>query len=92
MLEANVLFQKVLNAGIFAEIPQGSVENFIRLVTALLKGGVRIIKVDIRPSEGIRIIEESASRFGDKLIISADYGLDSHSARLSGRCGTLLTI
>ena len=42
MLEANVLFQKILNAGIFAEIPQGSVENSIRLVTALLNFTVAV--------------------------------------------------
>lgn len=81
MFEANRLLQIILNTGIFAKIPKGSIKNTIKLVTALLKGGVRIIEVDTRSSEGIRVIEESASRFEDQLIISADYVLDSHSAR-----------
>lgn len=81
MFKANDLFQIVLNAGIFSKIPKGSIKNAIRLVTALLKSGVRIIAVDTRSSEGIRVIEACASRFEDQLIISADYVLDSHSAR-----------
>lgn len=81
MVEANGLLQIILKSGVFVKIPKGSIENTIRLATALLKGGVRIIEVDTRSSEGFRVIEESASQFEDQLIISADYVLDSHSAR-----------
>lgn len=81
MLDANSLFQKIITAGILAKIPHGSVENAMRVVTALFKGGVRMIEVDIRSSQGIQIVEQSASRFANRLIISADFVLDPHAAR-----------
>ncbi len=81
MLEATSLFQNILISGIFAEVPNGPVENAMRVVTALLKGGVRIIEVDIRSSEGMRIIEESASRFKSQLIVSANFVRDTTVAR-----------
>ena len=58
MLDANDLFQKIIKTGIFAEVPNGPAKNAIKPVSVLSKGGVRIIEVDIRSSEGMQISQK----------------------------------
>jgi 2-dehydro-3-deoxyphosphogluconate aldolase/(4S)-4-hydroxy-2-oxoglutarate aldolase len=76
-----MVFLEIIQAGIFIEIPDRSVDTALKRISALLEGGIRLIGIDIRHSEGLRIVEESASRFADRLIIKADFVLDSDSAR-----------
>ena len=81
MLDKNSLAHKVMSSGILARVPHDSAANAMKLVSGLLKGGVGIIEVDIRSSKGMRIVEKCASRFAGRLITSADFVLDPHSAR-----------
>jgi len=76
-----MVFSKIIQAGIFIEIPVSPVDTAMQRVSALLEGGIQLIGIDIRHSEGLRIVKESASRFADRLIINADVVLDSDAAR-----------
>lgn len=76
-----MVFSEIIQTGIFIEVPVSSVDAAMKRISALLEGGIRLIGIDIRHSEGLRIIEESVSRFTDRLIINADYVLDSDAAR-----------
>jgi len=76
-----MVFSKIIQTGIFIEVPVSSVDAAMKRISALLEGGIRLIGIDIRHSEGMRIVAESASRFADRLIINADSVLDSGSAR-----------
>lgn len=74
-------FAKIIRSGIFIKIPDRTVDRAMKRISALLKGGIQLIGIDIRHPEGMRIVEESASRFTDRIIINADYVMDSYSAR-----------
>ena len=76
-----MVFSKIIQAGIFIEVPAISIDTAMKRISALLEGGIRLIGIDIRHSEGLRIIEESVSRFAERLIINANFVLDSDAAR-----------
>jgi len=77
----------ILQSGVFIQIPDRSVDKAMKRISALLEGGIRLIGIDIRHSEGLRIVEASASRFADRLIINADDALDSNAARKAIHAG-----
>jgi len=76
-----MVFSKIIQAGILIEVPAISIDTAMKRISALLEGGIRLIGIDIRHSEGLRIIEESVSRFAERLIINANFVLDSDAAR-----------
>lgn len=76
-----MVFSEIIQTGIFIEVPVSTVDAAMKRISALFEGGIRLIGIDIRHSEGLQIIEESVSRFAGRLIINADYVLDPDSAR-----------
>jgi len=76
-----MVFSKIIQTGIFIEVPVSSVDAAMKRISALLEGGIRLIGIDVRHSKGMQIVAESASRFANRLIINADSVLDSGSAR-----------
>ena len=77
----SLVLSKIMQSGLFIEVPGNNVDKALKRIRALTKGGIRLIGIDIRHSKALRIVEESAARFADRLVICADFALDSGAAR-----------
>ena len=75
------ILDRVLNAGITAVIRAQSSEHLSKVADALKAGGVECIEVTMTTPNALSVIEETAQRFADDVLIGVGSVLDGETAR-----------
>ena len=77
------ILDRVLKAGITAVIRAQSSEHLSKVADALKAGGVECIEVTMTTPNALSVIEETAQRFGDDVLIGVGSVLDGETARVA---------
>ncbi len=72
---------RILQAGITAVIRANSSEHLSQVADALKAGGVECIEVTMTTPNALQVIEETAQRFGEEVLIGVGSVLDAETAR-----------
>jgi len=75
------IIDRVLKAGITAVIRAQSSEHLSKVADALKAGGVECIEVTMTTPNALSVIEETAQRFADDVLIGVGSVLDGETAR-----------
>lgn len=74
---------RVLNSGLVAIIRSNRSEMLVDVAEALLAGGVEVMEVTFTVPNAVGVLEQVASRLGDRIVLGAGTVLDSETARLA---------
>ncbi len=75
------ILDRILKAGITAVIRAQSSEHLSKVADALKRGGVECIEVTMTTPNALSVIEETAQRFTDDVLIGVGSVLDGETAR-----------
>ncbi len=75
------ILDRILKAGITAVIRAQSSEHLSKVADALKRGGVECIEVTMTTPNALSVIEETAQRFADDVLIGVGSVLDGETAR-----------
>ena len=73
--------ERIEAAGVVAVVRLSQASELARVADAIRAGGVDIIEFTLTTPGALRIIEDSAARFGDDVLLGAGTVLDSETAR-----------
>lgn len=83
---------RILRAGITAVIRAKSSEHLNRVADALKAGGVECIEVTMTTPNALRVIEETAQRLGEEVLIGVGSVLDAETARAAILAGAQFVV
>lgn len=83
---------RILRAGITAVIRAKSSEHLNRVADALKAGGVECIEVTMTTPNALRVIEETAQRLGEEVLIGVGSVLDEETARAAILAGAQFVV
>ena len=79
--------KRVYNAGIVAVVRADSGELLADVSEALLAGGIDVIEITFTVPGAVRVLEQTADRIGDRILLGAGTILDSETARIAMLAG-----
>jgi 2-dehydro-3-deoxyphosphogluconate aldolase / (4S)-4-hydroxy-2-oxoglutarate aldolase len=85
-------FQRVTDSGIVAVLRAESGEILTDVAEALLAGGVECIEVTFTVPGAVRVIEQVADRWGDRILLGAGTVLDAETARAALLAGARFVV
>lgn len=74
---------RVLSSGLVAIIRSSRSDMLVEVAEALLAGGVEVMEVTFTVPNAVGVLEQVASRLGDRIVLGAGTVLDSETARLA---------
>jgi len=80
-LDKRSIAQRIEAAGVVAVVRLSQASELARVADAIRAGGVDIIEFTLTTPGALKIIEDSAARFGDDVLLGAGTVLDSETAR-----------
>jgi len=86
------ILDRILRAGITAVIRAKSSEHLSRVADALKAGGVECIEVTMTTPNALRVIEETAQRLGEDVLIGVGSVLDGETARAAILAGAQFVV
>lgn len=86
------ILDRILQAGIVAVIRAQSSEHLSKVADALKAGGVECIEVTMTTPNALQVIEETAQRFGEEVLIGVGSVLDAQTARAAILAGAQFVV
>jgi len=80
-LDKRSIAERIEAAGVVAVVRLSQASELARVADAIRAGGVDIIEFTLTTPGALKIIEDSAARFGDDVLLGAGTVLDSETAR-----------
>lgn len=80
-MDKRSIAQRIEQAGVVAVVRLSQAGELARVADAIRAGGVDIIEFTLTTPGALKIIEQSADRFGDEVLLGAGTVLDSETAR-----------
>lgn len=74
---------RIQSTGIIAVIRAASGERLVEVAEALVAGGVEVMEVTFTVPQAHRVLEQVASRLGDRILLGAGTVLDTETARIA---------
>ncbi len=74
---------RIYKSGIIAVIRASSGERLVDVAEALVAGGVEVMEVTFTVPQAHRVLEQVASRLGDRILLGAGTVLDTETARIA---------
>jgi len=74
---------RVLSSGLVAIIRSSRSDMLVDVAEALLAGGVEVMEVTFTVPNAVGVLEQVASRLGDRIVLGAGTVLDTETARLA---------
>lgn len=84
--------QRVIEGGIVAVIRASRGEQLVDVAEALLAGGVEVMEVTFTVPGAVRVLEQVASRLGDRVLLGAGTVLDAETARAALLAGAQFVV
>lgn len=81
------IVERIVKEGAVAVIRADDPGTLKQIIDALLAGGVSALEVTMTVPRALQIIEETANRFGDKILLGVGSVLDAETARLAINAG-----
>jgi len=75
------ILERIVNCGVIAVVRLSSSSQLERVADAIREGGVDVIEFTMTTPGALRMIEETASRLGDAVLLGAGTVLDRETAR-----------
>lgn len=80
--------EEIKNRSVVAVIRGATPESIIPIAESLKEGGVTAIEITMETPKALAIIEKTADRFGDELLVGAGTVLDAETARVAILAGS----
>jgi 2-dehydro-3-deoxyphosphogluconate aldolase/(4S)-4-hydroxy-2-oxoglutarate aldolase len=74
------ILQRIRDIGIIPVVRASSADEAIKVVEAILSGGVSLLEITMTVPGAVQVIEKLANRFGDEAIVGAGTVLDTETA------------
>ncbi len=81
------IVEQIVQEGAVAVIRADNPSTLGQIIDALLEGGVSALEVTMTVPRALHIIEETAHRFGDQILLGVGSVLDAETARLAINAG-----
>lgn len=81
------ILSSIIDIGIVPVVRTTSVENAVKAIEAIYRGGIRAAEITMTVPGAIRAMEKVADQFGDKIVLGAGTVLDPETARASMLAG-----
>lgn len=81
------IVERIVKEGAVAVIRADNPATLKQIIDALLAGGVSALEVTMTVPRALQIIEETANRFGDDILLGVGSVLDAETARLAINAG-----
>src|SRR5215212_3983911 len=75
------VLQRIAETGIVPVVRASSAEEAMQVIEAIRAGGIPILEITMTVPRALRVIEQVADAYGDKVVVGAGTVLDAETAR-----------
>ncbi|MGQ9553455.1 MAG: bifunctional 4-hydroxy-2-oxoglutarate aldolase/2-dehydro-3-deoxy-phosphogluconate aldolase [Anaerolineae bacterium] len=91
-MDKHEIVRRIFNSGVIAVVRLSQASQLAKVADAIRAGGVDIIEFTMTTPGALHIIEESAARFGEDVVLGAGTVLDAETARAAILAGAQFVV